>query len=49
MASITWKEIEIEAKNKFIVLFPIGVIEEHGPHLTLAIDSLSSYLLCRNV
>jgi len=49
MASMTWKEIEIEVKKKSIVLFPIGVIEEHGPHLTLAIDSLCSYLLCRNV
>ena len=49
MASMTWKEIEAEAENDAIVLFPVGVIEEHGPHLTLAIDSLCSYLLCKHI
>ena len=49
MASMTWKEIETEAKNDSIILFPVGVIEEHGPHLTLAIDSLCSYLLCNHI
>jgi creatinine amidohydrolase len=49
MASMTWKEIETEAENDSIVLFPVGVIEEHGPHLTLAVDSLCSYLLCKDI
>lgn len=49
MASMTWKEIEAEAILDSIILFPVGVIEEHGPHLTLAIDSLCSYLLCKYI
>jgi len=31
------------------VLFPIGVIEEHGPHLPLAVDVYGSYLQSRGV
>jgi len=47
MASMNWKEIEIAATNDTLVLVPVSVIEEHGPHLSLAVDCLCSYILCR--
>jgi creatinine amidohydrolase len=38
MAHMTFVEIEQAAKEGSIVLFPVGVVEEHGPHLPLAVD-----------
>lgn len=49
MADMTWQEIEKAAKENQIVLFPLGVIEEHGPHLPLGTDSYLSYVSCRNI
>ena len=43
MADMTYQEIEEAAKNDSIVLFPISVIEEHGPHLPLATDTYVAY------
>lgn len=31
------------------VLFPLGVIEEHGPHLPLGTDIYFSYAVCRKI
>lgn len=47
MADMNWKEIEAKGKKKLPVLFPLGVIEEHGPHLTLGTDIYWSYAVCR--
>ncbi len=33
-----WKEIEKYSKEGAKVLFPLGVIEEHGPHISLGSD-----------
>jgi creatinine amidohydrolase len=49
MVDMTWPEIEKAIKNQAVVLFPLGVIEEHGPHLGLAVDIYTSYLLARMV
>jgi creatinine amidohydrolase len=49
MAVMNWKEVEKAAKDGAIILLPTGVIEEHGPHLSLAVDSLCGYLLCKKV
>jgi len=49
MADMTWFEIENAAKNQTIVLFPLGVIEEHGPHMACGADIYSAYLQCRLV
>lgn len=49
MATCNWLEIEKAAKDKLPVLFPLGVIEEHGPHLTLASDINWSYYMCKMV
>jgi creatinine amidohydrolase len=47
MVDMTWLEIEDAIKHKAIVLLPVGVIEEHGPHLGLAVDMYVSYLLAK--
>ena len=37
------------AEEKQPVLFPLGVIEEHGPHLPLGADIYWSYCMCKMV
>lgn len=49
MADMTWVEIEELAKDDTIVLFPMGVIEEHGPHLCLGTDIYLSYTGCKQL
>jgi len=49
MAHLTYLQIEEAAREGTSVLFPIGVIEEHGPHLPLAVDVYGSYLQSREV
>jgi creatinine amidohydrolase len=49
MAHLTYVQIEEAAQEGTIVLFPIGVIEEHGPHLPLAVDVYGAYLQSRAV
>jgi creatinine amidohydrolase len=46
---MTYLQIEEAAREGTSVLFPIGVIEEHGPHLPLAVDVYGSYLQSREV
>ena len=38
MAEMTYKQIEKLVEQDAIVLFPVGIIEEHGPHLPLGTD-----------
>jgi creatinine amidohydrolase len=49
MAHMTYVQIEEAARKGGIVLFPTGVIEEHGPHLPLAVDVYGSYLQSRAI
>jgi creatinine amidohydrolase len=49
MADMTYPEIEKAAEQKLPVLFPIAVIEEHGPHLCLGTDTYLTYQLCSNI
>ena len=49
MAHMTYVQIEEAAREGAIVLFPTGVIEEHGPHLPLAVDVYGAYLQSRTV
>jgi creatinine amidohydrolase len=44
MAHMTFVEVEESAKEGNIILFPVGVIEQHGPHLPLAVDVYGAYL-----
>jgi creatinine amidohydrolase len=43
MADMTWPEVEAAAKAGAIVLWGLGVIEEHGPHLPLGTDVYLPY------
>lgn len=47
MVDMTWTDIEKAAGEKTIVLLPIGVIEEHGPHMGLGVDAYCSYLVSK--
>ncbi len=47
MADITWPEIEKAVEKNAIVLLPVGVIEEHGPHIACGADIYLSYLHCK--
>jgi creatinine amidohydrolase len=43
MVEMPWPAIKQAAENGAIVLLPVGVIEEHGPHLGLASDIYQTY------
>lgn len=49
MVDQTWEEVERAAKAKAAVLWPLGVIEEHGPHMPLGVDIYNSYAIFRRV
>jgi len=49
MADMNYKQIEKAAEEKLPVLFPIAVIEEHGPHLCLGTDTYLTYQLCKDI
>lgn len=42
MMGMTYEEVEIAVKENAVVLFPVGVVEAHGPHLPLGTDIFSS-------
>ena len=45
MVDMPWPQVEAAAKRGAVVLLPVGIIEEHGPHLGLAVDTYSAYLV----
>jgi len=45
METMTFPEIEEAVLKKSLALFPIGTIEEHGPHLPLNTDKLGALVL----
>jgi creatinine amidohydrolase len=49
MVDLTFQEVEEAAKQNTIVLWPMGVIEEHGPHLPLGTDIYNSYIEFKQV
>ena len=38
MSEMTYEQIEKLVEQEAIVLFPVGIIEEHGPHMSLGTD-----------
>ena len=46
MADMTWTDIKRYADENAVVLLPIGVIEQHGPHLCLATDIYTAHIYC---
>jgi creatinine amidohydrolase len=49
MADMTYPQIENAAEQKRPVLFPIAVIEEHGPHMCLGTDTYLTYHFCKKI
>jgi creatinine amidohydrolase len=49
IADMTWPAVEAAAGRKAILLVPIAVIEQHGPHLPLATDTYGAYLLAARI
>ncbi|MFT4146161.1 MAG: creatininase family protein [Mobilitalea sp.] len=49
MADMKWPDIKRSADEDAIVLLPMGVIEEHGPHLCLATDIYTAHIYCISV
>lgn len=49
-ASLTWPEAGmLAAEGRVIGLVPLGAVEQHGPHLPLATDTLIAEVLARKV
>lgn len=49
MVTCNWQEVQKAGERKLPVLFPLGVIEEHGPHISLGSDINWSCSICRRV
>ena len=49
MVDMTYIEIENLIKQDAVVLLPVAVIEEHGPHLPLGTDTYLAYSMCKHV
>jgi creatinine amidohydrolase len=47
MVEMNWVEVEKAAKEGSIVLLPIGIVEEHGPHMDLSPDIYMAYHFCK--
>jgi creatinine amidohydrolase len=44
MVNMNWTEIQTYAGSHALVLLPLGVIEEHGPHLCLGTDIYTAHI-----
>ncbi len=44
-AYLTWKQVEALPKDKTVLVLPTAAIEQHGPHLPLATDTLINSIL----
>lgn len=49
MLEMNWCEVESKARDNALVLFPIGVVEEHGKHLPLGTDIYLAILQAKNM
>jgi creatinine amidohydrolase/Fe(II)-dependent formamide hydrolase-like protein len=49
LSALTWREAKAKLKEVDIALFPVGSIEQHGPHLPLDVDAFDAERLCRDV
>ncbi|MCX7922086.1 MAG: creatininase family protein [Clostridia bacterium] len=47
MVDLPWPELEKKIADGAIALLPTGVIEEHGPHMSLGVDTYLSYMTCK--
>jgi creatinine amidohydrolase len=44
LVDMSWPEVEKLANPETLVLFPTGVIEQHGPHMSLGTDVYGAYI-----
>ena len=47
IADMDWPAVEAAAGRRAVMMVPVAVIEQHGPHLPLATDTYGAYLVCR--
>ena len=45
MVDMPWPQVEAAARRGAAALLPVGIIEEHGPHMGLGVDTYSAYLV----
>jgi len=48
-AELTWPEAEEKLNAMDVAILPVGAIEQHGPHLSLDVDSFDADYLARRV
>ena len=41
LEELTWPQIDALARERTLVILPVGMIEEHGPHLPVGADTLA--------
>ena len=49
MVDLSWDKLDELIKEEAVVLLPTGVIEAHGPHMGLGVDTYGSYIKCKLV
>lgn len=49
LGELTWPEAERRLAETDIALFPVGAVEQHGPHLPLDTDAWDAEALCAEV
>jgi creatinine amidohydrolase len=47
IADLDWPAVEAAGRNGAVMMVPVAVIEQHGPHLPLGTDTYGAYLTCR--
>jgi creatinine amidohydrolase/Fe(II)-dependent formamide hydrolase-like protein len=49
LGELTWPEAERRLAETDVALFPVGAVEQHGPHLPLDTDAWDAEALCADV
>jgi creatinine amidohydrolase len=49
MIDLKWTDVKKAVDDKAIVLLPLGVVEEHGPHLCLGTDIYTAEVMCSRI
>lgn len=49
IADMTYREVEAAVERHAPIIVPIGVIEQHGPHLPLGTDAYGACMIARLV
>ena len=47
LVDLSWPEVKAAAEADALVIVPVGVVEEHGPHMSLGADVYQTVLGCR--